>query len=91
MQALRTCLRCFPPQLQCKLRRHYTVINIFFAEANLRQQLGPSAEAVSDIDGLFSWMDETYFPFVWDMKGNSSQQELVGGVLALDGCIPKRV
>mmetsp|Transcript_23454 Transcript_23454/g.54175 ORF Transcript_23454/g.54175 Transcript_23454/m.54175 type:complete len:1084 (-) Transcript_23454:93-3344(-) len=62
-------------------QRHYTVINIFFAEANLRQQLGPSAEAVSDIDGLFSWMDETYFPFVWDMKGNSSQQELVGGVL----------
>jgi len=62
-------------------QRHYGVIDIFFAESKIRSELATTSEDVQTVDGLFKWAEDVYFPFVWDMKANTSNKQLVGGVL----------
>ncbi|CAL1162213.1 unnamed protein product [Cladocopium goreaui] len=74
--------------LGCQM--HYRTYAIHLQEKNLRLQLTDSATEVNEIPQMFEWMEQTWFPFLWNSPNAagttgsllpSRQLTLLGGSL----------
>eukprot|EP00929_Paragymnodinium_shiwhaense_P108313 TRINITY_DN74630_c0_g1_i1.p1 TRINITY_DN74630_c0_g1~~TRINITY_DN74630_c0_g1_i1.p1 ORF type:complete len:1106 (+),score=248.09 TRINITY_DN74630_c0_g1_i1:83-3400(+) len=71
-------------------QQHYNVLSVYLAELPIREDLAYPAASISDHDDIYSWLEDSYFPYLWaslpeataqqKMNSQSLYQELVGGV-----------
>lgn len=71
-------------------QQYYGVASMFMAESVIRERLEVPAASAEDFDDVYAWLEQVYFPYLWEMgRGDdelsavdgSLHQELAGGVL----------